>query len=483
MYILTASFVALLSYIKLATAAEVDSAGSSFTVELELAGVACGVFGGGIAKLSLNVVYETADRIHLKITDAANELYEASEAVFPRTTSQGVNSRNANIHSPLIFESQYLRLKTTLPTNPNIHGLGEYTNPVRLPPDNTTVTLWNRDTYGVPVGSNLNGDHPVYYEHRTTSTHGAFLLNSNGMDIKLRKEKSGHLLEYNVGGVLDMYFLAGSTSDPTAVTKQYSELTGRPAEVPYWSFGSQPAQNYVDMVGAISQYAATEIPLEVMWTDIDYMDRRSIFTVLDYFPMNSMREIVSYLHAHDQKYTVVTDPAVALANNYPAYTRGKEPDIFLKSTNGSDEIGLVWPGVIVYPDWFNPSTPTYWNEQFAEFYSPEKGLDIDGAWIDMNEPANFCVLPCDNLWAQAAEQELQPKPDVVLFSNTSEMVMREADIMNPPYAMNNTAEGGALLSKTAAVNANHVNGLLEYDVHNLYGQMISTATREAVLSR
>ncbi len=26
------------------------------------------------------------------------------------------------------------------------------------------------------------------------------------------------------------------------------------------------------------------------------------------------------------------------------------------------------------------------------FYSPEEGLDIDGAWIDMNEPSNVSPL-------------------------------------------------------------------------------------------
>ncbi len=41
-------------------------------------------------------------------------------------------------------------------------------------------------------------------------------------------------------------------------------------------------------------------------TDIglDYMDRRRVFTVdPDYFPMKRMQEIVSYLHAHDQRYS------------------------------------------------------------------------------------------------------------------------------------------------------------------------------------
>lgn len=128
-------------------------------------------------------------------------------------------------------------MKTSLPSDTNIYGLGEHTNPFRLPTKNTTITLWSRDAPGIPAGTNLYGNHPVYFEHRTTGTHGVFLLNANGMDIKLTNNGEA-ALEYNViGGVLDFYFLAGSTTDPTEVARQYAEIVGTPAEVPYWSFG------------------------------------------------------------------------------------------------------------------------------------------------------------------------------------------------------------------------------------------------------
>ena len=99
--------------------------------------------------------------------------------------------------------------------------------------------MWSRDAYGVPQGENLYGNHPIYFEHRTTGTHGVFLVNSNGMDIKINDaEGTGTTLEYNViGGVLDFYFLAGSETDPTELVRQYAEVVGTPAEVPYWSFG------------------------------------------------------------------------------------------------------------------------------------------------------------------------------------------------------------------------------------------------------
>ncbi|KAF9528284.1 alpha-glucosidase [Crepidotus variabilis] len=503
-------------------AVNVKSKSSGLTADLTLASTGCNLYGKDIQELSLKVVYETEDRIHVKITDPSRKRYEVPESVFPRPENENANSKDANIAfnyttSPfsfsiyrkstkevlfstashaIIFEPQYLRVKTNLPANPNIYGLGEHTQTFHLPTDNTTLTLWSRDAYGIPVGTNLYGNHPVYFEHRTTGTHAVFLLNSNGMDIKLNTTNGASTLEYNaIGGVLDFYFLAGSENDPTEVAKQYAEIVGLPAEVPYWSFGLHQCrfgyQNFVDVANVIVKYAAAKIPLETMWTDIDYMDRRRIFTVdPKYFPMPRMREIVSYLHAHQQKFILMTDPAVPYlpSADYAPYEHGHALDVFLKAGNGSESLGVVWPGVTVYPDWFHPKIAQWWNSEFANFYSPSTGLDIDGAWIDMNEPANFCNLPCDDPFQQAVEQNMPPPrtssppdPNTPIFTNSSGQVGRRDDFLNPPYAINNAA--GALSSKTAFTNVVHANGLVEYDTHNLYGTMMSVATRDAMLAR
>jgi alpha-glucosidase len=176
----------------------------------------------------------------------------------------------------LIFESQYVRLRTKLPESPHLYGLGEHTDPFQLNSTNYTRTLWSRDAYGVPNGTNLYGNHPVYYDHRGSSgTHGVFLLSSNGMDIKInRTSDGGQYLEYNtLGGVIDLYFLAGPT--PKDVARQYAATVGLPAMHPYWGLGfHQCKYGYVDVyevAEVVANYSAAGIPLETMWTDIDYM--------------------------------------------------------------------------------------------------------------------------------------------------------------------------------------------------------------------
>lgn len=210
------------------------------------------------------------------IYDADEEVYQVPESVLPRPQPNGNRYKDHNLHfdyqpdpfslrvlrdvdgseevlfdttdTDIIFESQYLKLRTWLPENPNLYGLGEHTDPLRLPTTNYTRTLWNRDAYSIPSGTNLYGDHPVYVDHRgDAGTHGVFFLNSNGMDIKIDKTHDGRqFLEYNtIGGVLDLYFMAGPT--PKEVSKQYAEVVGLPAMQSYWTFGVCVSLQYLSV--------------------------------------------------------------------------------------------------------------------------------------------------------------------------------------------------------------------------------------------
>ena len=57
-----------------------------------------------------------------------------------------------------------------------------------------------------------------------------------------------------------------------------------------------------------------------------------------------------------------------------------------------------------------------------------------------------------------------------------------ADLIDPPYDIQNDVSFG-LSDRTVHTNVVHADGHVEYDVHNLYGTSMSTATYDAMLSR
>lgn len=190
----------------------------------------------------------------------------------------------------LVFETQYIRLRTSLPEDPYIYGLGEDSDPLRRPTTDYSRTFWNVGVSFLPVGSNLYGAHPLYIEMRDGQAHGVFLANSDGMDVKINNtEEDGQYLEYNaIGGVFDLYFLAGPT--PSDVSQQYAAIVGtvgtsrflsellltskQPAEQSYWTYGFHQCkygwQDVEMLAEVVYNYSQANIPLETLWTDIDY---------------------------------------------------------------------------------------------------------------------------------------------------------------------------------------------------------------------
>ncbi|TPX12191.1 uncharacterized protein E0L32_007077 [Thyridium curvatum] len=551
-------------------ASNVKTSDTGLTADLALAGAACNAYGDDLQNLTLTVTYETDNRLHVKIQDAANDVYQVPASVFPRPQAAGVKPDSSKLkfdfkESPfsfkvsrassgevlfdtsaanLVFESQYLRLRTKLPENPNLYGLGEHTDPFRLNTTDYIRTLWSQDAYGTPQGANLYGNHPVYFEHRKGSgTHGVFFLNSNGMDIMINKTaESGQYLEYNtLGGVFDFYFVAGPS--PQDVSRQYAEIVGLPAMHPYWGLGFHNCRyGYRDVFNTaevVYNYSKAGIPLETIWNDIDYMDRRRVFSLdPERFPLNTIRDFVDHVHKSNQHYIVMVDPAVAY-QDYPPFHRGVEDNIFLLRNNGSIWKGVVWPGVTAFPDWFSKNVSDYWINEFATFFSANDGVDIDALWIDMNEPSNFpCNFPCDDPdksaigypppappvrtpprplpgWPCSLQPEgteckrsehstdlevrgsskWPPSYDHLVLSprqsSGNQQGLPGRDLLYPKYPIHNAvaykpewnADKGGISNHTVNTDVIHQNGLTMYDTHNLYGSMMSTQSYDAMLHR
>ncbi|KAK8861244.1 hypothetical protein IAR55_002063 [Kwoniella newhampshirensis] len=547
----------------------------------------CSAYGTDIHSLALSVEYETPTRLHVHIYDTHLHQYQLDNSIFPRpnatlsgseashksdlkfeyeekpfafwvtrksdgevlfdTRAKGIPTYDDTIQiegaysnytvlpaHPLIFEDQYLQISSKLPTGANIYGLGEVIagSGYRRNESATVQTFWTRDV-GDPVDENMYGVHAMYMEVRYNEklkrlqSHGVFLLNSNGMDVILRDG----VIEYRaIGGTLDFYFLSGPS--PNDVAAQYAHTVGLPQVMPEWSFGFHLCRwgytSVNDTRSTVTRMREAGIPLEVQWNDIDWMRHYREFQFDQNYDPAEYKAFVDELHSNGQHYIPIIDAAIGILYNdsdsFDVYERGHELDVWMKNPDGTEYVGAVWPGLTVFPDWFNPNMQGVWNEAFYNF---SQVVDFDGIWLDMNEPSSFVDGSATNSTISLNETTIVPpnytpsSPPVDFpegyWPNTSglsgnatiggsltygangsapknEALRRDLSstdmesakrqiggyiptipyVDEPPYPIRNQA--GRLSRNTVSPNATHYGGLQEYNVHNVWGTMEEYAT-------
>jgi alpha-glucosidase (family GH31 glycosyl hydrolase) len=469
--------------------------------------------GDDISPLQLEVVYETEDRVNIRITDGSSDRWEIPESVIPKPTVTPTSSPNYKVTttaSPfsltltrvddgseiltlgqnLIFKDQFLQLNVApgaSASDVETFGIGENTQSTILTPHNT-FSLWAHDTPSAAFNTNLYASHPFFLqilrdEDGVGTAHGGFLRSSNGMDVTHGSD--GSLAFKVLGGVLDFSVFVGPS--PVEVVQQYQQLIGFPKMQPYWSLGFHNCKygytSIEEVEGVVAGYANADIPLDTQWVDIDYMDIYKDFTVdATNFPQAEVTSFISSLHANGQKFVPIIDPGIKVEAGYDAYEEGIAADIFIKDLNGEDPyIGQVWPGPTHFPDFFHPDTQDYWTNQIAAFHALVGGDStggIDGLWIDMNEISNFCnedgasqvcSIPADGSCPNIAQQ--------TTCCLQCETVDPKNPLDFPPYSL---ATNPALGSKTVPPSCLHHGNITEYNAHNMFGLMEGIATQKSL---
>ncbi|KAJ9069283.1 hypothetical protein DSO57_1020094 [Entomophthora muscae] len=466
--------------------------GSEIFAQLTLNGAPCNMFSKDIKDLSLHVTFHNS-RLRVKIVDSAKQHWEVPQSLMSPDPSYNPTDPAISLlkfsysenpftfcvsrkdtgevifdtHSHrLVFEEQYLELTSSLPADANIYGIGEVIGRFRRDPKNTIQGMWARDDAS-PEYENIYGDQPLYIELREGKAHGVHILNSFGMDVLLKDQTVSYK---TLGGVLDFSFFAGPT--PARVMDQYTATFGRPHQIPYWALGFHQCKygykSIGEVAGVVANYSLASIPLETMWTDIEYMDMFKDFTLdpINY-PLDKVQAFIKKLHANNQHYILIVDPAIARNDSYPAYLDGLKKDVFIKNPDGSNYVGQVWPGYTVFPDWFAPNTQQWWTQHIATFMND---VPIDGLWIDMNEPSSFCTGSCGS-----NRTGIPPYP----WKDPNYNPDVPQDFPEPNYAIHNYY--GNLSAKTAPTNARHFGGVTEFQAHNLYGHMEAIATRSSLI--
>ncbi|NXW98889.1 MGA protein, partial [Larus smithsonianus] len=381
------------------------------------------------------------------------------------------------------FSDMFIQISTRLPSQ-YVYGFGE-----------TEHTMFRRDmnwhTWGMftrdqPPGYKLNsyGFQPFYMGlEEDGNAHGVLPLNSNAMDVTFQPTPA--LTYRTTGGILDFYLVLGPT--PELVVQQYTALIGRPVMPPYWALGFQLCrygyENDTEIAKLVEDMRAAQIPYDVQYADIDYMQRQLDFTLNPRFA--GLPALINKIREEGMRFILILDPAISgNETDYPAFTRGLEKDVFIKWPNSEDIIyAKVWPDLpnvvvndsldwdtqvelyrayVAFPDFFRNSTAEWWAREIAEVYDNPRNastsLKFDGLWIDMNEPSSFvhgAVGGCRN-------RELNFPPYVPQLGSRSEGLSFKTLCM----------EGQQYLPDGSP--------LRHYDVHNLYGWSQTKPTLDAL---
>ncbi|MCY0899839.1 MAG: alpha-glucosidase [Firmicutes bacterium] len=187
-------------------------------------------------------------------------------------------------------------------------------------------------------------------------------------------------------GPLTLYCYVGpSLSD---VLEQHTRVTGRPMLPPRWALGWQQSRwSYGDegtVRRIVEEYRRRQIPLDVIYLDIDYMDRFHIFS-WDHSRFPDPSGLMADLGREGVRIVTIVDPGVAADDADATYQAGLERDAYLRYVNGRLFESRVWPGLCVFPDFLRPDVRDWW----AELTSRWVTQGVAGVWLDMNEPALF----------------------------------------------------------------------------------------------
>ena len=115
----------------------------------------------------------------------------------------------------------------------------------------------------------------------------------------------------------------------------------------------------------VDAHEAFGIPLENIWTDIDYMNQYRDFDNDQLrFGYSEGESFLSALHAGGRHYIPIIDSAIYVPNptnasdNYTTFDNGNATGSFLTNPDGSLYIGSVWPGYVRAPYPLAPPTQT-----------------------------------------------------------------------------------------------------------------------------
>ena len=269
--------------------------------------------------------------------------------------------------------------------NVRVFGLGENTPP--MDKAGQKMVMWNTSPIIYDLGStSLYQSWPVVLFQQVEGPALSLVFDNPGY-CEFNFSSDGKRMKYAVQDTRLSFFLLLGPTMPELL-RQLSLVTGKLPPLPKWVLGYQQSRWSYAPSSRVREVAAEfrkrDLPCDVIYLDIDYMDKCKCFTWGSGF--EDYRELIEELHGSGFKIVTILDPALKIERGFKPYEAGISQDMFVVYPNGVPVTKVVWAGPSHFPDFINPRIRQWWGEMVGEFAARS---GVDGIWCDMNEPSTF----------------------------------------------------------------------------------------------
>ncbi len=308
-----------------------------------------------------------------------------------------------------------------------VYGLGERFTP--FVKNGQTVEMWNED--GGTASEIAYKNIPFYI---TNKGYGVLVGNEGDVAYEIASEKVERIQFSVEGERLDYYFISGKS--PMGTVEKYTELTGKPALPPAWSFGLWLTTSFTTdydentTSGFIQGMADRDIPLHVFHFDCYWMEAFEWCNFKwDPNVTTDPKSMLQRYHDKGLKICVWINPYIGQKSCL--FEEGREKGYLLKRTDGSVWQTDLWQPGMGLVDFTNPDACAWYQSKLKTLL--DMGVDCfktdfgervpvkDIVYFDGSDPVkmhNYYTYLYNQTVFQLLEEE-RGKGEAVLFARSA----------------------------------------------------------------
>src|SRR5690625_225787 len=322
----------------------------------------------------------------------------------------------------------YMHTQLQLSVGELVYGLGERFGP--LTKNGQTVDIWHSD--GGTSSEQAYKNVPFYLTNRG---YGVLVNHPEHVSFEIGSE-AVEQVQFSVAGEHLEYFLIDGPT-PADVLDNYTQLTGRPAAVPAWSYGLWLSTSFTTNYDEetvnhfIDGMRERDLPLEVFHFDCFWM-REFDWTSFEWdkrtFP--DPEGMIARLQKRGLHLSAWVNPYIAQRS--AIFAEGLAHDYFVKRPDGTVWQWDMWQAGMALVDFTNPAAKAWYQDKIRTLLKQGihaiktdfgERIPVDVIWHDESDPYvmhNWYTQLYNEAVFEVMEEELG-KGQAVLFARSATM--------------------------------------------------------------